>query len=97
MVNDNPIAFLKPFQPFPFFHNDTARLMACNHTGDIALRPFPYMLPVDAADIAAADRGRLCLNHYLPVTGLWNLKVLHLQLCCSPGRIAPLHHHFLPP
>lgn len=55
MVDDHSVSFLKPPQSLPLFHDLSAGFMSCNGTGNISLRSFPHMLPVNTADIASAD------------------------------------------
>jgi hypothetical protein len=67
MVHHYPGTFFKPPDPRTFLYHLTAGFVA----GDNSLVPFgtlPLVFPVNRADIAAADSGRLGLNQYLSPT-----------------------------
>ena len=93
MVNNDPVPFFETSQALALFHNHTAGFMACHHTGDIAFRPFSHMFPVNTADIAAADGGRLRLNQHLSVSGLGDLHIFHFHRAVA-GQRRPSHSHF---
>ena len=84
VVNNDPVALFEAFQALAFFNNDTAGLMARNHTGDITLRPLSHMLTVDTANIAAADCGRLGLDQHLPMPRFRDIKFP--QFHCAVAR-----------
>ena len=67
--------------------------MACNHAGDIALRAFSRVFPVDAPDIAAADGGSLRLNEDLSVTwgGYFEIMQFYGAVARQDGTF---HQHF---
>ena len=56
VIDDDAVPLLEAFQMAAFLNNNAAGLMAGNGSWLIALGPLAHMGPVDAADIAAADR-----------------------------------------
>lgn len=57
--------------------------MPCYRARDISLGAFAGVFPVNAADIAAANRGRLCLDKHLAIPGCWNIKLPYLHRAVS--------------
>ena len=93
MINDDAVAFFEAFQAFALFHDLSAGFVTCYHSGDIPLRSFSGMLPVNAADIASADGCCLCFDQYLTVTRLRNLEIFYLHRGIS-RKDRTLHQHF---
>ena len=77
MINDDAVAFFEAFQAFALFHDLSAGFVTCYHSGDIPLRSFSGVLPVNAADIASADGRCLCLDQHLTVSRLRNPEGSH--------------------
>ena len=84
MVDDHAVALFKAPQSLALLHDDAAGFMAGNGSVNIALRAFSGMFPVDAADIAAADRGGHRLDEYLAVPWLRDIKLLKFH--CAVAR-----------
>ena len=99
MVHDHTVALLESLQPFALLNDYAARLVTRNHARLIALRPFADVRAIDAADVRAADRGRLCLHQHLTVTRFRNSKFAQLRRAVS-GQNRAKHfriHVFIPP
>src|SRR5690606_23185746 len=74
VVDDDPIARLEAPASGTDLDDLTARFVACDHPGLIALRPPTQMLMIDAADVRTADGRGLHADQHFAMTRHRNIE-----------------------
>ena len=74
VIHHNPVAHGESTATGTDRHHLTARLVPSDHA-PVRLRPATQMLPVDGADITAADRRGLHLQQHLTMSRFWDIDL----------------------